>query len=78
MIQIDADLMLGLLCSAHGVPKSYVEAGDPYKSHIQCCAALISLSVKRKIQQKVDAERAFGVLKVFKPKVAVEVKLPGA
>ncbi|CAM9757452.1 unnamed protein product, partial [Choristocarpus tenellus] len=31
-----------VLFSAHGVPKSYIEAGDPYKSQIEACVELIS------------------------------------
>jgi protoheme ferro-lyase len=30
-----------VLFSAHGVPQSYIEAGDPYKRHIQECVQLI-------------------------------------
>lgn len=28
--------------SAHGVPKSYIDAGDPYKRQIESCVKLIS------------------------------------
>jgi len=31
-----------ILFSAHGVPQSYIEAGDPYKEQIQKCVAKIS------------------------------------
>lgn len=34
-----------LFCSAHGVPESYIKAGDPYKDHIEECAQLISKSL---------------------------------
>eukprot|EP00611_Tribonema_gayanum_P018981 TRINITY_DN3233_c0_g1_i1.p1 TRINITY_DN3233_c0_g1~~TRINITY_DN3233_c0_g1_i1.p1 ORF type:complete len:486 (-),score=166.94 TRINITY_DN3233_c0_g1_i1:11-1468(-) len=30
-----------VLFSAHGVPQSYIEAGDPYKGHIEECVGLI-------------------------------------
>ncbi|CAM9105595.1 unnamed protein product [Choristocarpus tenellus] len=30
-----------VLFSAHGVPKSYIDAGDPYQRHVQECVALI-------------------------------------
>ena len=39
-----------MLFSAHGVPKSYIEAGDPYQEHIETCVRLIS--------QRVDAVNA--------------------
>jgi ferrochelatase len=31
-----------VLFSAHGVPRSYIEAGDPYQAQIQECVAKIS------------------------------------
>jgi len=34
-----------VMFSAHGVPVSYVEAGDPYKGHIEECAKLIMAKV---------------------------------
>lgn len=39
-----------MLFSAHGVPKSYIDAGDPYKAQIESCVRLIS--------EKVDALHA--------------------
>lgn len=36
-----------VLFSAHGVPKSYIDAGDPYQAQIESCVKLIS--------QRVDA-----------------------
>uniref|UniRef100_A0A7S0Z4I5 Ferrochelatase n=1 Tax=Hemiselmis tepida TaxID=464990 RepID=A0A7S0Z4I5_9CRYP len=30
-----------VMFSAHGVPVSYVEAGDPYKGHVEDCASMI-------------------------------------
>ncbi|CAM9830140.1 unnamed protein product [Scytosiphon promiscuus] len=41
-----------VLFSAHGVPKSYIDAGDPYKAQIESCVKLIS--------EKVDAINAEG------------------
>ncbi|CAM9624158.1 unnamed protein product [Laminaria digitata] len=41
-----------VLFSAHGVPKSYIDAGDPYKTQIESCVKLIS--------GKVDAINAEG------------------
>ncbi|CAM9915672.1 unnamed protein product [Chrysoparadoxa australica] len=39
-----------VLFSAHGVPKSYVEAGDPYKRHIEECTSLVAQSLEKKIK----------------------------
>ena len=35
--------------SAHGVPESYIKAGDPYKRHIEECVALISEEVSAQL-----------------------------
>eukprot|EP00960_Hanusia_phi_P025878 745930-Hanusia_phi.AAC.1 len=47
--------------SAHGVPESYVEAGDPYKGQIERCAELIMESVNkgRKAEDKFDYTLCF-------------------
>ena len=34
-----------VLFSAHGVPQSYIEAGDPYQRHIEECVKLISKEI---------------------------------
>lgn len=41
-----------VLFSAHGVPQSYIDAGDPYKYQIESCVKLIS--------EKVDVVNAEG------------------
>ena len=65
-----------MLRSAHGGPKSYITAGDPYKRHVEECVALISSSVRRKLQDRVDKDSR-GALQWFKNKVNFDVKLPG-
>eukprot|EP00934_Nitzschia_sp_Nitz4_P005432 Nitzschia sp. Nitz4//scaffold5_size260463//49567//50974//NITZ4_000952-RA/size260463-augustus-gene-0.2-mRNA-1//1//CDS//3329555250//5422//frame0 len=42
---------LHVLFSAHGVPQSYIEAGDPYKRHIEECVELISAQIMQSRQQ---------------------------
>jgi ferrochelatase len=37
-----------ILFSAHGVPKSYIEAGDPYQKQMEDCVAGIKAAVYRK------------------------------
>ena len=45
-------------CSAHGVPESYIEAGDPYQRHIEECVRLISAEVSNQLSN--DATRPAG------------------
>ena len=40
-------------CSAHGVPESYIEAGDPYQRHIEECVRLISAEVSNQLSNDV-------------------------
>jgi protoheme ferro-lyase len=44
--------------SAHGVPESYIEAGDPYQRHIEECVRLISNEVSNQLAN--DATRPEG------------------
>jgi ferrochelatase len=39
---------LHILFSAHGVPQSYIEAGDPYQRQIEACVDGISKEIKNK------------------------------
>ena len=50
-----------VLFSAHGVPVSYIEAGDPYQRHIEECVRLISSEVSR--QLSCDQTRPVSVSK---------------
>lgn len=43
-----------VLFSAHGVPQSYIKAGDPYKAQMEECVKLISQEVRA---QLIDDER---------------------
>jgi len=43
-----------VLFSAHGVPKSYIEAGDPYKAQIEDCVRLISDEVRAQLLNDSD------------------------
>lgn len=38
---------LHVLFSAHGVPQSYIEAGDPYQNQIEACVDSISKAIER-------------------------------
>ncbi|RYH16377.1 ferrochelatase, partial [archaeon] len=43
-----------VLFSAHGVPQSYIEAGDPYARQIQECITLIDAEVRRQLRGAQD------------------------
>lgn len=46
-----------ILFSAHGVPESYIQAGDPYKQHIEECVELISNNFKDKYLSSDSKQR---------------------
>lgn len=48
-----------VMFSAHGVPVSYVEAGDPYKGQIEDCAELIMQEVNRGKKDQFDYTLCF-------------------
>jgi ferrochelatase len=48
-----------VMFSAHGVPVSYVEAGDPYKGQIEECAELIMQKVNEGQQDQFDYKLCF-------------------
>jgi ferrochelatase len=52
---------LHVLFSAHGVPESYIEAGDPYQRHIEECVRLISSEVSEILTN--DETRPAGISK---------------
>jgi protoheme ferro-lyase len=52
---------LHVLFSAHGVPESYIEAGDPYQRHIEECVRLISKEVSN--QLSCDSARPLSMCK---------------
>mmetsp|Transcript_4933 Transcript_4933/g.7530 ORF Transcript_4933/g.7530 Transcript_4933/m.7530 type:complete len:476 (+) Transcript_4933:100-1527(+) len=53
-----------VLFSAHGVPVSYIDAGDPYKDHIERCATLVS-------------EKLGSILRAEATEGGLSIKLPG-
>ena len=54
---------LHVLFSAHGVPESYIAAGDPYLRHTEECVRLISKDVSDMLCS--DATRPVGMSKVL-------------
>jgi len=48
-----------VMFSAHGVPESYVKAGDPYKEQIERCAEMIMDEVNRDSKRRFDYTLCF-------------------
>ena len=48
-----------VLFSAHGVPESYIKAGDPYKDQIEKCVELIMLEVNKDHPGKFSSDLSF-------------------
>jgi protoporphyrin/coproporphyrin ferrochelatase len=70
-----------VMFSAHGVPKSYVEAGDPYKTQIEKCAQLIMDEVNRgpdKFDYVLSFQSRVGPVKWLEPYTDVVLEELGA
>jgi ferrochelatase len=70
-----------VMFSAHGVPKSYVEAGDPYKYQIERCARLIMEEVNRgsdKFDSVLSFQSRVGPVKWLEPYTDVVLEELGA
>ena len=53
---------LHILFSAHGVPQSYIEAGDPYQKQIEACVEGIANEIKNdKVQVHLSYQSRVGV-----------------
>lgn len=60
MSRVQGQSGLHVLFSAHGVPKSYIAAGDPYERQMKECVALISEEVRsllRRLHSQDENER---------------------
>ncbi len=57
-----------LLFSAHGVPVSYIEEGDPYKSEIESCVTNISFRVKQILKER-NSETSIEVSLAYQSRV---------
>ena len=55
----DAKEGIHVLYSAHGVPQSYIEAGDPYQKQIEECIKLISREVQRQLTTDLVSSSEF-------------------
>jgi len=55
----DSPDQVKVMFSAHGVPESYVAAGDPYKGQIEKCAEMIMQEVNREHPGKFDYTLCF-------------------
>jgi protoporphyrin/coproporphyrin ferrochelatase len=58
---------LNVLFSAHGVPNSYIEAGDPYKRHIEECVSLISQYMPSNVKVHLSFQSRVGPVEWLRP-----------
>uniref|UniRef100_A0A7S1U4Q6 Ferrochelatase n=1 Tax=Phaeomonas parva TaxID=124430 RepID=A0A7S1U4Q6_9STRA len=56
-----------VLFSAHGVPKSYVEAGDPYEAQIERCVELISAGLPEDVTSHLSFQSRVGPIEWLRP-----------
>eukprot|EP01042_Synura_sphagnicola_P002155 gene2155-2575_t len=45
-----------ILFSAHGVPQSYVQAGDPYQRHVEEGVRLIAMEIKKLLEERKPSD----------------------
>jgi len=65
--QYDNDLDRHVLFSAHGVPQSYIAAGDPYQNHIQQCVKLISEALDPSVTVHLSYQSRVGPVEWLRP-----------
>lgn len=58
---------LHVLFSAHGVPKSYIKAGDPYQTQIEKCVELISREYGTEVQTHLSYQSRVGPIEWLRP-----------
>ncbi len=81
-----ADMEEGVhvLFSAHGVPQSYIVAGDPYQRHVEECVKLIASEVSSQLLDErsrpagIDRETALALSGAFEGAVATEASVVGS
>ncbi|MDE0362656.1 MAG: ferrochelatase [Rhodospirillaceae bacterium] len=68
-----------ILYSAHGVPKAFVEAGDPYREHVERSAAAIRRALRRDdLEQTVCYQSRVGPLEWIGPYTDREIRRAGS
>lgn len=65
--QYDNELDRHVLFSAHGVPQSYIEAGDPYQAHIEECVKLISNQLPPSVVVHLSYQSRVGPVEWLRP-----------
>ena len=56
-----------VLFSAHGVPRSYIEAGDPYQEQIQKCVQKISAELPKDVEVHLSYQSRVGPIEWLRP-----------
>jgi len=56
-----------VLFSAHGVPKSYVDEGDPYKAHIKHCVDMIAEDLPDDVKSHLSFQSRVGPVEWLRP-----------
>jgi ferrochelatase len=56
-----------VLFSAHGVPKSYVEAGDPYQAQIEHCVKMITKRLPEDVEAHLSYQSRVGPVEWLRP-----------
>ena len=53
--------------SAHGVPQSYIDAGDPYQGHIEACVDLIAAQLPSRVTVELSYQSRVGPIEWLRP-----------
>jgi ferrochelatase len=61
------DQPVHVLFSAHGVPESYIEAGDPYQRQIQDCVKKISATLPDNVEVHLSYQSRVGPIEWLRP-----------
>merc|ERR1719159_1655309 len=56
-----------VLFSAHGVPKSYVDAGDPYQAQIEQCVKMIAKRLPKDVETHLSYQSRVGPVEWLGP-----------
>lgn len=56
-----------VLFSAHGVPRSYVDAGDPYEAQIERCVEMIAAGLPEDVQSHLSFQSRVGPIEWLRP-----------
>lgn len=66
-----------LLFSAHGLPQSVVDAGDPYRAQVEATAAAIAARLPELADWRISYQSRVGPMKWLQPSTEDEIRLAG-